>query len=368
MRPTQKPTILLNAMHTTTGGGLVYLAHLLPHLAEDTRFRFILLLHPQALGHIPVPAQMDLRHAPALPFGLSHAWEQLILPLRARLWGAQAVWNNANYGPLLAPRSMVTIHTTPLAAAAWPGLRAKVYWALVKLLTRLSLWRAPVAFTVARHVIGHYVGPRTAAKIKVTPPAVNLHAHFGLTRTPHQLIAVGDVYSQKQYPFLLGVLARLRTQLPTATLLLIGRPVQPAAVKELEAALKHHKLQKAVTWMKGAPHAQVMQHLAQAGAFINASSAECFNMPVLEAMSVGTPCILPNTTFQQEVAGDAAAYVPVDKGGDLEAAFAVAALAVLTNESIATMLSRKGLQQAQQFTWQATAKTLLTTFATLLKV
>lgn len=365
--PKPQPHILLNAMHTVTGGGLIYLTHLLPHLAASTQFRFTLLLHPHVLGAFPVPAGVTIRTCPTFPFGISHLWEQLVLPILARSWGVHAVWSNANYGPLLAPRAMVTIHTNTRAAASWQGAKARLYWALVKRLTQLSLWRAPAAFTVAAHVVPHYVGPRTGRRIHVAPPAVAATTAYGHTRTPHQLVAVGDVYAQKQYPLLISIVAKLREQLPTATLLLIGRPTQPQAVADLHAAITQHNLQSAITWLQGAPHAQVMQHLAQASAFINVSSAECFNMPVLEALSQGTPVIVPDTAFQREVAADAAIYVPTDKGGDLPAAFAVAALAALTNPSIHTMFSRRGLLRAQQFSWAHTARTKLQVFQSVIK-
>jgi glycosyltransferase involved in cell wall biosynthesis len=88
---------------------------------------------------------------------------------------------------------------------------------------------------------------------------------------------------------------------------------------------------------------------ADAVAYVSLS--EGFGMPLLEAMSRGTPAVSSSTTSMPEVAGDAALLVdPLD--GD---AIAGALVRVLTDTAFADDLRRRGLARAASFSWERTA-------------
>jgi glycosyltransferase involved in cell wall biosynthesis len=350
----KRAPVLLNALHTVTGGGLVYLQGVLPYLARDRRFEFTLLVSPAGRGKLTVPRGVKVWLAPEMGFWRKLVWEQACLPGLARRWGFAAVWCNANYGPLLAPGLVPTIHTTPRAAcqAQSPGMR--VYWWGVKALTRLSLWRAPAALSVAAHVIPDYLGPWMARKVRVAPPAVA--AVKGLAKVkklPGLVVAVGDYYPQKDYPMLVRAMALLRARLPLARLEIIGRPVEARVADEVRRLVQELKLEKAVREVGPLPHAALLRRLAAAQVLVSASRAECFNMPLLEALSVGTPVVAGDFAFQREVTGDAAVYVPLADGG--EEALAAALHRVLAKPRLAAMLVKRGLARAALFGWERTA-------------
>jgi glycosyltransferase involved in cell wall biosynthesis len=354
--------ILLNAMHTSGGGGLVYLQGILPELAsqaENLGLQWHLLVTPPTQSLLNIPANITVHTAPSYRFGVSHLWEQLVLPVRATQWGCRAILSNANYGPLFGPwgigNSHVVLHTTPRAAASWKGIKWAIYWATLRLLTRLCLWSSPSHFTVAKHVVADYARPRTARKVEVAPPAV-VHESLpqGETRSPNLVLSIGDFYPQKNYPLLLQAFAKLREARPEARLLIIGRPVVASVRDEVLTQARQLGVADALTLVPGVPHTVLMKSLAQAALYVNVSSAEAFNMPVLEAMASGTPCILPESVFQREVAGDSALYVNT-QSGDVPAALAIAMLGVLANPPIAQTLARRGQLRARTFTWAATA-------------
>jgi glycosyltransferase involved in cell wall biosynthesis len=361
--------VLLNACHTHGGGGLTFLRGVLPELAKDARFDWHLLAAEATLTKLretgTLPANVTIHTVPPMRFGLSHVWEQVMLPALCRRWGIQHVLSNANYGPLLAPNASVVIHTTPRAAVAWPGLQWKLYWTSLRWLTSLCVWRSPVSFAVAGHVIADYVGPSTARRVRVAHPGMSpwpagvvAASILDTPKVPNLVLAVGDIYRQKDYPTLLRAMAILRQHLPEVRLVLIGRPAFAEVLAEVQALLKELKLEDTVTLVPGLPHAELLQQMAAASVVLNTSTAECFNLPVLEAMACGTPVVCGDTAFQREVAGEAAVFVPIDKGGDVPAAYAVAAFGVLAHAGIAATLRKAGLARAAQFTYAHTAQVL----------
>jgi glycosyltransferase involved in cell wall biosynthesis len=88
-----------------------------------------------------------------------------------------------------------------------------------------------------------------------------------------------------------------------------------------------------------------------ATAFIYPSLYEGFGLPVLEAMSCGTPVITSNTTSLPEVAGDAGILVNPHNIEEI----ALAIKEILSDEQLRDNLRMKGLQRAQNFTWEKTA-------------
>jgi glycosyltransferase involved in cell wall biosynthesis len=91
-----------------------------------------------------------------------------------------------------------------------------------------------------------------------------------------------------------------------------------------------------------------------AEAFIYPSLYEGFGMPVLEAMSCGTPVICSRTTSLPEVAGDAALLVdPCDTES-----IAGGIRRLLTDAELRRGVRARGLERAKQFSWdQAAAAT-----------
>jgi glycosyltransferase involved in cell wall biosynthesis len=86
--------------------------------------------------------------------------------------------------------------------------------------------------------------------------------------------------------------------------------------------------------------------------FVFPSLYEGFGLPVLEAMSCGTPVITSNMSSLPEVAGDAAIMVdPYDVR-----AIASAIHCVLASSDLRTSLRQKGLVRASSYSWERTAQ------------
>ena len=78
---------------------------------------------------------------------------------------------------------------------------------------------------------------------------------------------------------------------------------------------------------------------------------EGFGMPIIEAMSVGTPVITSNISSMAEAAGDAALLVDPHNPQDIARAMELA----LTDQALRADLIVKGLERAKNFSWQKAA-------------
>lgn len=341
--------VLLNALHTNGGGGLVYLNGILPHLKAD---EWVLLVSPAALAKVMVSEGMVVKVAPRLGFFGKHLYEQLALPVLQRVWGCRAMVCNANYGPLLARKLVPIIHTTPRAAYVARGVKMRAYWFFLKVLTRLSLRRAWKALSVAAHVVPDYGGPWLAAKTTVAYPG--RPAWDGaVEKRAGKVVAIGDIYAQKQYPLLVAAFARVVAERPEARLTIFGRPVDAGAVAALKRAVDAHGLAGKVVFGEGIPHGDVLNAVAGAEVLVSASKAECFNLPLLEALTVGTAVVAGDYAFQREVVGEAALLVPVE-----EIELAGAMLALLEDKGQRAALEQAGRVRAAGFDWWATARVI----------
>lgn len=89
--------------------------------------------------------------------------------------------------------------------------------------------------------------------------------------------------------------------------------------------------------------------------FVFPSLYEGFGLPPLEAMACGTPVIASNAASIPEVVGDAG--ILVDPFNQDELSHAI--YSVLTDNKLRDVLSRKGIERSELFTWEKCAKETL---------
>jgi alpha-1,3-rhamnosyl/mannosyltransferase len=99
------------------------------------------------------------------------------------------------------------------------------------------------------------------------------------------------------------------------------------------------------------PRDDLLAILRGAVALTFPSRYEGFGLPVLEAMSLGTPVVAADTTALPEVVGDGGRLISPD---DPEA-WSDAMLELLADEPARAALAEAGRSRAAEFSWKATA-------------
>ena len=101
---------------------------------------------------------------------------------------------------------------------------------------------------------------------------------------------------------------------------------------------------------------------AKADVFVYPSHYEGFGLPVLEAMTLGTPVVSSNTSSLPEVAGDAALLINPDEPMQL----AEAILKLISDSQLRQEFINKGKERAKLFSWERTAKETLKAYRSII--
>ena len=145
----------------------------------------------------------------------------------------------------------------------------------------------------------------------------------------------------------------------SASLVIAGRPgwKYNSVYKEIERSPKKRNIH-----VLGFVEEQDKQYLLKlAKVFAFPSFYEGFGLPVLEAMSVGTPVLTSQITSIPEVTGKTALLINPQNIDDITGGLTE----LITNNALRTQLAQQALVRAQEFTWQKTAQKVLEAFQKL---
>jgi glycosyltransferase involved in cell wall biosynthesis len=333
-------------------------------LAGETACRFTAFVHTPQFA----PAGVEIA-ASRLPLERPEAriaWEQTLLPWELTRRRADLVHGLVNVLPLgTRVPGVVTVHD--LSFVRTPQMLPPLKRAYLTRLCAASVARARAVIAVSGqtaddvvrcfgappakvHVVHNGVGP------EFTPGEPQRIARFRREKgLPAQFVLyLGTLEPRKNLELLLRAFARWRgiAGAPAADVKLVLAGGKGWYYDTIFAQAGALGLADAVLFPGFVPPAELPDWYRAAAAFVYPSLFEGFGLPVLEAMACGAPVICSQVPSLLEVAGNAALAVPPTD----EDAWAHALHLLYEQPALAADLSRRGLQQAAQFSWRHSAQ------------
>lgn len=206
--------------------------------------------------------------------------------------------------------------------------------------------------TVVYEAAGAAFHPADSAAIQAVRQRYGMEGEY--------ILFVGTIEPRKNIPFLLQAYARMKETWQGASampkLVLAGK--KGWLCESIFTILDDLKLGSSVVLTGGVPLEDLPALYTGACLFVMPSLYEGFGLPVLEAMSCGTPVVCSDISSLPEVAGDAALLVsPQDMVG-----LAAAMQRLCQDQTLREQMRARGLAWAVAFSWERAARETLAVY------
>jgi glycosyltransferase involved in cell wall biosynthesis len=346
----------------------------------DTENEYIVFTQP-GYDRVKLPTASNLRVV-VLPLVPVPIWEQIVLPLAVAHYGCDMLHCTGNTAPILAGVPVViTLHD------------------ILYLENNRAIRNASTLFQKIRNRYCRFVVPRVVRKSdmiitvsKYQERVIKMHLsvgdekiqtiyngvsdHFHLSCDSHKAQIIKEKYQlPSEFILFLGskdpkknsarvILAYKQfleiTNLKTP---LVVADISEKKLSKLLAAAKAEHIRPHIISTGYVPNADISVLYSLASVFLYPSMKESFGIPILEAMASGTPVITSNTSAMPEIAENAAFIV--DPFDSLSIAKAMGQ--ILEHDILRDNLIKKGIQQAQKFSFKRMAEEVLLVYSDVLK-
>ena len=351
--------VLINALHARSGGGVTYLRNVLPRLGADPGLEVHLCLHESQLDTFGEPMGGVRPHVARFRDGFIRrlVWEQTALPRLALRLAAEVTFSPANFGPLWAPAPVVLLRNAVAVGESETRLSKRLYWKTLGAMTWVSLLRCRRAIAVsayARDALTRRLPPSVARRVEVIHHGVDPNFSpppSGAAREDF-LLAVSDLYFQKNLHRLLDALVIARQEFPRISLWIAGGAPDADYAKTLRRTVAERDLGGHVRFLGHVPPRDLVDLYRRCALFVFPSLVETFGNPLVEAMASGAPIVSSDAAAMPEVLGDAALFFdPRDAP-----AMAERIAAALRDPDVRRRLGESALVRARHFSWDETAR------------
>ena len=307
---------------------------------------------------------------------LGDFWEHFILPVRLMKKGIDIFHGPASLIPFRKDhyRVVVTIHD--LVAFLFPETIPLKYGAYMRFLLRQAVKRANKIISVSYHTRQDLIEilKVPAEKIIVIHEAPSpifrpydpievrtfLKERYGIQKK--YIYHLGNIEPRKNLIVLLEAFTRVCRELgPEVQLVVSGQ--KGWLIRSLSHFLKNYPNRDQVLFTGYVPVEELPFFMNGAELFVFPSLYEGFGLPVLEAMSCGTPVISSNRSSIPEIIGSAG--ILIDPTDTRELADRI--IFLLRNKEERMRLSLLGREQAAGFSWEDVARKTLDVYRSVKK-
>lgn len=280
-------------------------------------------------------------------------WQQKDLPRMIKRAKVDIFLAPYNTAPLLLPRSttLILVLHDLIPFESYPKTRPKfrMFQALWRFLICHAVRRAHVIVTVSeysrRSILKRFPGsPVTVVPCTIEARWFDPNLRMQDRDRKDYLLLVSSIEPHRNLDRMFAAFALYleRTPNPPVQLRIAGLSHRAALVRE---SLHKHGLEGFAVIEPYLPDAAMESLVRQARALCLPSLAEGFGIPILEAMSAGTPVLTSETTSMPEVGGDAPEYFDPYSIQSI----AHALLAVLNSTERRMAMSRAGIIRAEAY-------------------
>ncbi len=347
-------------------------------LALDSDNQYTLLTSGRPSQEHPFPEAENVRGRGMLipDRYLNILWYRWRAPLYANLFaGGADIYHGPDFAlpPIRGKiKQVVTIHDLAFLdhpEYAVPSLAAYLARVVPRAVEQADMVAA-VSEATRQALVAHYGTP--AGKITIIPNGVGPHFRritdpviLGATRhkfglTEPFVLAVGTLEPRKNHMGLIKAFHKMCQQQKGPELLAIagGKGWLYEETKELVANLH---LEKKVLFLGRVSELELISLYSMAEIFAFPSFFEGFGIPPLEAMTCGAPVLSSNISSLPEVVGDAALLADphnIDEMSDR-------LIQLSEDADLRDRLREKGYERAKLFSWEASARKMLTVYEKL---
>lgn len=370
----------INALYSMSGGygGMqVYFENLTRSLLEiDSKNTYIFFCNAENYKELNFKEHNVSKVFCRASRGLSLSktlWEQFILPLQTIAYGIDVLFSPAYIAPaLISCKSVVTIHCTKYIKHPedFDSTGLFVLKALIPISARKSDKIITVSNCTKSEVIDTYkVLPEKIAVIPYAAanhfnPSGNmaefLHEKYGIIGK--YILSVASTKPHKNVQGLIEAYIKLKEER--------GIEHKLVLVGDKRPLLKHNWFSRYSNWQDHIlftgiiPNNELSPLYSNADAFVFVSKYESFGIPIIEAMSCGTPVVTSTSYAMPEVAAGCALLADPDNTNDI----AEKIYELLTKEDLKTKLVERGKKHADTFSWKNTAEMTLKVFEEIYNV
>jgi glycosyltransferase involved in cell wall biosynthesis len=203
----------------------------------------------------------------------------------------------------------------------------------------------PARLAVVPHGVDHQrFCPQDPAQARETVRRLGLERPF--------FIQLGSWFPHKNLELSIRAFACARARKEGFLLAFVGGGASAEYRAGLERLAREAGVGAALRWIEDVSGDDVPRLLAAAAALLQPSRYEGFALPLLEAMAIGLPGVVSDSSCLPEVSGG---IWPIARPDDPDA-FAAGMDAMALDPAARTAAIRAGLERAAAFTWEQTAR------------